>query len=138
MGLETIYDMLTSTEKLGLVIDRVLENQEGENPIDTSYFHMELDQITHNVPNKETSILEDISMKINAKSRILIKGESGSGKSSLLKIIAGIEQTEYGYIYVNGLSLKSLDINQYRADLGVSLAEESLFEGTLINNLTFV
>jgi len=42
-----------------------------------------------------------------------------------------------GYIYVNNLSIESLFINEYRASLGLSLAEETPFEGTIRENITF-
>lgn len=137
LGLETLYDMLTSIEKLGQVVDKPLEPQEGEKINFSEGIYLELDHVTYNVSNREQSILKDVSLQINPNSRILIQGDSGSGKSSLLRIISGIISPSTGKVYVNGFSIEWLNINHYRSHLGLSLSEEFPFEGTLRENLTF-
>lgn len=137
LGLETLYDMLTSIEKLGQVVDKPLEPQEGEKINFSEGIYLELDHVTYNVSNREQSILKDVSLQINPNSRILIQGDSGSGKSSLLRIISGIISPSTGKVYVNGFSIEGLNINHYRSHLGLSLSEEFPFEGTLRENLTF-
>ncbi len=137
IGLETLYDMLTSIEKLGQVVDKPLENQDGEKVNFENGIDLELDTVTYKVSNREKSILEDISLKIKPKSRIIVQGESGSGKSSLLRILSGIITPTNGNMYINDLSIKGIHINHYRAHLGLSLSEEFPFEGTLRENLTF-
>lgn len=137
LGLESFYDVLTSIEKIGQIVDKDLEKQEGEQPLFKDGLQIELDNISYKVPNREKPILENISLKINQKSRILVNGESGSGKSTLFRIILGITEATSGNVYVNNLSLSSLYLNNYRAQLGMSLLEESPFEGTIKENLTF-
>ena len=137
LGLETLYDMLTSIEKLGIVVDKPLESQYGEKTNFDEGIHLELENITYNVSNREKPILQDISLQIIPNSKIIIQGESGSGKSSLLRILSGIITPTSGNMYVNELSIKGLHINHYRAHLGLSLSEEFPFEGTLRENLTF-
>ncbi|APD08093.1 alpha-hemolysin translocation ATP-binding protein HlyB [Flavobacteriaceae bacterium UJ101] len=137
LSLESFYDVLTSIEKLGQVIDKKLEPQVKE----TADFHrsmnIELESVSYEVPEKEKAILHNISMNINEQSRILIEGESASGKSSLLRLISGIVEPTKGRIYINDLPLSSLCLNHYRSYLGMSLSEESPFEGTIKENLTF-
>lgn len=137
LGLETLYDMLTSIEKLGQVVDKPLESQEGEKIDFEDGMTIELNEVNYEVENREKAILKDISFKIEPDSRILIQGESGSGKSSLLRIIAGVIRQTSGNIYVNGLSIRGIHKNHYRAHLGLSLSEEFPFEGTLRENMTF-
>ena len=136
-GLESLYDMLTSIEKLGQVMDKPLENQEGEELNYEQGINIELDNLTYKVPERQNPILENISLHLKPNSRILIQGEGDSGKSSLLRIIAGLINPINGNIYVNGLSIKALKLNDYRAHLGLSLSEETPFEATLKENLTF-
>jgi ABC-type bacteriocin/lantibiotic exporter with double-glycine peptidase domain len=138
LGLESIYDVLTSLEKLGQVVDKELEPQEGERPFRSGEgFTLELDHVNYHVPDGSKKILDDISLTITPSCKILIQGSSGSGKSTLLRLIAGILEPTSGNIYVNNVSLKGLHINDYRSYLGQSLAEESPFEGTLEDNITF-
>ena len=137
LGLESFYDVLTSIEKIGQIVDKDLENQDGERPIFKDGIDIELDHVSYFVPDKEKPILEDVSLKINKKSRILVNGESGSGKSTLFKIILGITEPTSGNVYVNNLSINSLLLNHYRSQLGMSLSEETPFDGTIRENLTF-
>ena len=138
LGLETFYDVLTSIEKLGKVVDKELEPQDGDIlDFDAKDFNLEFENIYYEVPEKETPILKDINLKINYKDRILVNGTNGSGKTSLLKLISGIIKPTRGNVFVNNNSLSGINLNHYRAHLGQTLEEETPFEGTLYQNLTF-
>lgn len=137
LGLETLYDMLTSIEKLGSIFEIPLELQDGETPNFDKGIFIELDAIKYEVANKSKPILVNISLNINPKSRIIIQGESGSGKSSLLRVLSGIIKPTSGAMIINGFDAKGVNINHYRGHLGLSLSEEFPFEGTLRENLTY-
>ena len=137
VGLESFYDVLTSIEKIGQVVDKDLESQDGEKPIFKSGLTVELDDVSYEVTNRKKPIIKNVSFKIEPKSRILIVGESGAGKSSLLRLISGVIEPTAGNIYVNNLALGSLNLNHYRSQLGLSLSEETPFEGSIRENLIF-
>ena len=136
-GLESFYDVLTSIEKLGQIVDKELESQEGSKSTFKNGIHIELDAISYKVKNRKKAIIQNISLELSPKSRLLIQGESGSGKSSLLRLISGINSPTSGNIYINNLSLSSLHLNHYRSNLGLSLSDETPFEGSIRENLTF-
>ena len=136
IGLESFYDVLTSLEKMGQVVDKRLENQTGEKPFsDTEKLTIELENVAYKGFNGK-NIINDIDLTIKPGDRILLRGPNGAGKSNLLKLIAGLVKPSSGEIYINGHSIKSLNINHYRSLLGQSLSEESPFEGTLLDNIT--
>ncbi|AYN67390.1 ATP-binding cassette domain-containing protein [Euzebyella marina] len=136
-GLETFYDLLTSLEKMGQVVDKDLEDQDGDQPINPAEdMTVELDNVSLSVSGGKT-ILEDMSLKIEPHSSIMITGPNGAGKSTLLRMIAGITEPTGGNIYVNDISLNGVNYNHYRALLGQSLTEETPFEGTIWENITF-
>ncbi|MBT8188699.1 MAG: ATP-binding cassette domain-containing protein, partial [Croceitalea sp.] len=138
LGLETFYDLLTSLEKLGQVVDKDLESQTGEKPFKENHgFNVELENLVYKVPDREKKIIDNLSLKITPNCSILINGPSGSGKSTLLRLIAGILEPDEGSIFVNDVSLKGINLNYYRSHLGQSLTEETPFEGTILNNITF-
>jgi len=137
MGLENFYDLLTSLEKLGEVVDKKLEPIGGDKSFaENQSLEIELKNIGFKSP-EGIEILKDINLTILPGDKILLEGMNGSGKSILLKIIAGLIEPDSGTIYVNGISLKNIDLNFYHSLLGQSLTEESLFEGTILENLTF-
>ncbi len=138
LGLESFYDVLTSMEKLGEVVDRDLEPQKGDLiDYNDGNFKVELEHVCYSVPDKMNPIVSDISMIIEPKDRIMIYGSNGSGKSTLLKLISGIIEPTKGTIYVNDIDLKGMKLNDYRSLIGQSLPEETPFEGTIRENLTF-
>ncbi|WP_396633123.1 peptidase domain-containing ABC transporter [Maribacter sp. R86514] len=138
LGLETFYDLLTSLEKMGQVVDKELEIQEGEKPfMENQAFTVELNDISYRVPQQKRQVISDLSLTITPNCTILLRGNSGSGKNTLLRIIAGIIEPDSGGVYINGVSLRGMNLNYYRSHLGQSLPEESPFEGTILHNITF-
>lgn len=136
-GLETFYDLLTSLEKLGQVVDKDLEPQDGEMPIsEEEPLIVELERVSFNTPEGK-NILDNISLKILPENTLLLVGANGSGKSTLLRLIAGIIEPTEGDVYVNNTSLKGIKPNHYRSFIGQSLTEETPFEGTILENVTF-
>jgi len=137
-GLETFYDLLTSLEKLGQVVDKELEPQGGEKPFsEDEELIIEVNKVSYDVPGQNKKILDDVSIKLTPNCSVLLKGNIGSGKSTLLRIIAGIIEPSSGGVYVNNAPLQRIHLNYYRAYIGQSLPDESPFEGTLLNNITF-
>lgn len=137
VGLESFYDVLTSIEKIGQVVDKELESQEGEKPLFKNGLTVELDSVSYTVEDRKKPIINNVSFILEPKSRILVQGESGAGKSSLLRLLAGVIEPTDGNIYINNLSLNSLHLNHYRSQLGLSLSDETPFEGSIRNNLVF-
>lgn len=136
LGFESFYDVLTSLEKLGQVVDKELEPQGGEKP-SLQEMNIELDNVSYSVPEKDNPILSNISLNINHKDTVIINGLSGSGKTSLLKLIAGVIEPTVGNIFVNDTKLKNIHLNHYRGVVGQTLAEDTPFEGTILENITF-
>lgn len=137
IGLESFYDVLTSLEKLGQVVDKELESQNGEMPDFSENLTLELQDVGYSVADRNTPILSDISLTIKPETRLMVQGDSGSGKSSLLRIIAGLIEPSSGHMFANQFSIESLYLNNYRKHLGLSLAMEAPFEGTIRENITF-
>ena len=138
LGLENFYDLLTALEKIGQVVDKELEPQDLATPFnDDTALTLELNKISYIDNRDNISILKDISFTLKPGEHLLINGPNGSGKSTLLKIIAGILEPSGGDLYVNNKSLKGINLNHYRALLGQSFPDETPFEGTLLENLTF-
>ncbi len=131
-GLESIYDVLTSLEKIGQVVDKELEPQEGDLILEEETpLIVELKDVSYK------GIIKDVSLILEPGQNYIIQGLQGSGKTTLLRLIAGIFEPSSGDIFINDRSLKSIHLNHYRSYVGQSLNEESPFEGTLKENITF-
>ncbi len=138
VSLETMYDVLTSLEKIGQVVDKDLESQSGEKPFKNSEcFKINLENVCYTTPKRDYPILSDISFDVEPNSSLLIQGANGAGKSTLLRIIAGVLEPSKGDIYINDVSLKGIYLNHYRSQIGHSISSETPFEGTILDNITF-
>ena len=137
VSLETLYDMLTAIEKLGQVVDFKLESQEGKTPEFKTPFRLELDDVWYSVEGREEPVLSNISFCVEPKEVVLLRGVSGSGKSSLMRVLAGVNTPTSGSVFIDNTNLKAIQLNHFRTHLGLSLSDEVPFEGTLRENLTF-
>ena len=136
-GLETFYDVLTSLEKIGQIVDKELEPQSGVDPFEINRdLEVEVENLSY-VSEEKYTILSDVNFKIESKDRILLDGASGSGKTTLLKLLSGLISPSSGTLYVNDTSMKGIWPNKYRSKIGQVLPEQHPFEGTILENITF-
>ncbi len=136
-GLETFYDVLTSLEKIGQVVDKKLEAQEGIDPFETPQpLKVELEDVDYTTSDG-ISILKNINITIGQQDRLLLDGTSGSGKTTLLKLLSGLLLPTQGSLYINNFSIKGIWPNRYRRKIGQVLPEQAPFEGTILENITF-
>jgi phospholipid/cholesterol/gamma-HCH transport system ATP-binding protein len=83
----------------------------------------------------EKVVLQDISFELKSGHTMIILGASGSGKSTILKIITGLLRADSGAIIVNGARVDQLseqDLMAVRADLGMIFQEGALFDSLTV------
>lgn len=138
LGLETFYDVLTSVEKIGQVSDLELEEYENTKN-DTCYTSilLETENIKFKFPDSENEILSSINLKINQGEKIIINGENGSGKTTLIRLLSGLLEPTSGSFYINDDTFRKINLKQYRSQIGSIIHGETLFEGTILENITF-
>lgn len=84
----------------------------------------------------DKKVLRGISLHFEAGKKYLLAGESGCGKSSLLKLLAGIEQNYQGTILIDGINLRSINRAEWYKRIAAGLQDSVLFHDTLYNNMT--
>lgn len=138
LGLENIYDVITSTEKIGQVTDIPLDEDSPNKPLKKEDdFNLELNNLSVEYPNSERKVLDGINLKINQGDKILIDGPSGSGKTTLLKVIAGLVIRCQGQLLVNDINSLNINNKHYRSFIGFVLPNNTPFDGTIRENITF-
>ena len=139
LSLETVYDTLTATEKLGLIMDMDLERASGKvNALseEMSGLSYVFKNVTYNSRDNAAPILNQIDLEIRGGEKIIITGESGAGKSTLLQIMAGLIEDFQGNVIVNKLPIDTLSLEKLRSLIGESLSRQSVFHGTIRENIT--
>jgi ABC-type bacteriocin/lantibiotic exporter with double-glycine peptidase domain len=139
MGMETIFDLLTAVEKIGLVTDLPLEDEGG---LDFKEVHcpdgmgIHINDLTYILGSHQYKVLDKINLDIKAGERICIAGASASGKSTLLRIIMGWYDGFEGTISYNDIPRKNINIASLRSYIGDHVSEEHLFHGTIAENIS--
>ncbi|MDY3902171.1 ABC transporter ATP-binding protein [Peptoniphilus sp.] len=105
----------------------VSEVKNGEIVFDNVYFSYSGDL--------DKSVLENINLKINSGDYVGIIGPTGSGKSTLISLIARLFDTTSGEVYVGGKNVRNYDLVALRDQVSVVLQKNQLFTGTLRENL---
>jgi ABC-type bacteriocin/lantibiotic exporter with double-glycine peptidase domain len=80
-------------------------------------------------------VLDNVSLRIAQGEYVAIVGPSGSGKSSLFRLLLGFERPESGAVFLDGKALETLDISAVRRQLGVVLQNGRLATGSLYDNI---
>lgn len=82
-------------------------------------------------------VLNGVSFHAPAGATTALVGSSGSGKSTILSLVLNFIQPTSGIIRVDGRDLQSLRLRDYRAQLGVVLQDNFLFDGSILDNIRF-
>ena len=86
---------------------------------------------------EETPVLRDVSFEAEPGTVIALVGSSGSGKSTLAGLAATFLTPDQGRVTVDGIDLREVQLASYRAQLGLVLQDDFLFDGTIRENLLF-
>jgi ATP-binding cassette subfamily B protein len=93
------------------------------------------DKVTFSYPGTKTRALDEMSFKIPAGSTVGLVGRSGSGKSTITRLLQGINREYEGYIKIDGNDLRSINLTHLRRSFGVVLQDNFLFRGTVKDNV---
>ena len=81
-------------------------------------------------------ILDDLSIKIKAGEYVAIVGETGCGKSTLVRLLLGFEKPRKGAVFYDGKDINSLDLRSLRRHIGVVMQNGKLLMGSIFENIT--
>lgn len=81
------------------------------------------------------NVLDDLSLSIDQGEYLAIVGKTGSGKSTIFKLLLGFERSQSGAVYYDGEDITNLDIRSLRSRFGVVLQNASLFPGDIFYNI---
>ncbi len=82
-------------------------------------------------------VLQDVSFRASPGTVTALVGSSGSGKSTIIGLVAAFHVPQAGRILVDGVDLATVRLDSYRTRLGVVLQESFLFDGTIRENVAF-
>lgn len=87
--------------------------------------------------NQRKPILQYFSLTLQAGKTTAIVGATGSGKSTLVKLIMRLYEVQYGQIYLDGIELTTLNLKDLRRAIGLVSQDVFLFHGTVAENIAY-
>ncbi len=84
---------------------------------------------------EDEPIINDLSFKIRPGDHVALVGPTGSGKTTLIRLLCRLYEPQKGNIYIDGQNIKSIPIDSLRKQLGVVLQDTFLFSGNVADNL---
>ncbi|MEF8752945.1 MAG: type I secretion system permease/ATPase [Accumulibacter sp.] len=113
-----------------------------ERPDATAFVHrpelsgeIEFRDVSFSYPEQGEAALRNVSLRIVPGERVVIIGRTGSGKSTLQKLMLGLYQPGSGVVRIDGIDLRQLDPADLRRNIGCVGQDATLFYGTLRENI---
>jgi len=98
---------------------------------------IELRDVAFGYNPEDDPVLQDINLVLEAGALTAVVGQSGAGKSSLLRLVCRLEEPVEGHLLYDGITCGEISIPDVRRQIAVVWQDTSLFKGTIWENLTF-
>ena len=139
--LEQLVEFSMSRVHLERLTEIISEDPEQE---PSEYFQYKPEDITLELANvgyrfgeDKELIFNDVSVSVSSGQRIMIFGPSGTGKTTLLKVLSGVYPPSTGIVRLNGTDVQAAGLRYLRSNVAAVLQSDYLFKGSVIDNITF-
>ena len=124
---EKVFDVLDTKPTIQDKIDSIsLDSFNGEIEFKNVWFNY--------IPNEW--VLKNVSFKLNKDETIALVGPTGSGKSTILKLIVRDYEVQKGNIYIDGIDIRDINRRSLRKFIGQMMQDVFLFSGTIEQNIS--
>lgn len=136
LNLDKVYDVLTALEKLGKVTGSELEKEGSvELPTKTTGVAIKFEQVNFTYADGN-HVLRELSFEIKPGKHIAIMGDSGAGKSTVLRLLTGAFNDFEGNVLIDEIPVGNYTLSSLRSQTGILLSLQDIFKGSLLENIT--
>ena len=137
---------VVSIERIEEVLNVTSEIKDKEELKDNSYYEdilkqnpisLTFDNVCFRYKGAEKQILKNISFSVKAGERFAIVGATGSGKSTIAKVLLRLNDIESGKILINGVNTQDLPLNCLRNQISYTPQKAYIFSGKIKDNFRF-
>ncbi len=124
---------------------RLLELMNEETEIDENIGGIEkvingeitFENVTFTYPESEKPVIKNLSFKVSPGQTIAIVGTTGSGKTTLTKLISRLYDVNEGRILIDGIDIREFSLDSIRSQISFIEQDVFLFSDTIFNNISF-
>ena len=133
-----ITEAIAGLERTREVLDETPENEDPERTVTLPEVRGDVafEDVTFAYETDKT-VLHDISFHARPGTVTALVGSSGSGKSTIIGLVAAFHSPNTGKVLVDGVDLSTVRLESYRTQLGMVLQDSFLFDGTIRENVAF-
>ncbi len=132
----TIADIKPVLEMVKPIIETVPEVSEGKQVLTRLTGAIELNNVSFRYRENMPNVVDNLSLKIRPGQYVALVGETGCGKSTLMRIMLGFETPQKGAVYYDGKDLAGIDLKSLRRRIGTVMQDGKLFQGDIFSNIT--
>ncbi|MBM80960.1 MAG: ABC transporter ATP-binding protein [Planctomycetaceae bacterium] len=130
-GLDRVLDLLAESRETP-VNSSAIQVRAG-----TTHGALSFDSVTFRYPGSSNVALEDVNLNIRSGETVALVGPSGAGKTTLCNLVARFYDPDEGTVCLDGTDLRELDVESFRRLLGVVEQDVFLFDGSVIDNISY-
>ena len=134
----TLFRAMASGERIFQAIDWDESTKEPKHPVplpESVHGELEFRHLNFGYYHGEP-VLKDVSFKVNAGEKLAVVGPTGSGKSTLIRLLARFYDFDDDMVFLDGVDVNRIASADLRARIGIVLQDFHIFSGTVIDNLT--
>ena len=133
-AVERISELLEKKIEIYDQVDQKVENKNLINSNKTVFGEVLFENVSF-FYREDEPIINDLSFKIKAGEHVALVGPTGSGKTTLIRLLCRLYEPQKGNIYIDGQNIRNISIQSLRKQLGVVLQDTFLFSGNVSDNL---
>jgi len=134
-AIESVLSIVPVHERVVPILDTIPEGSDRNRHPGELNGAIEVSHLNFRYQTDAPLVLRDVSFAVRAGEFIAIVGPSGSGKSSLFRLLLGFEKPEAGAIYYDAQDLSGLDVMAVRQQMGVVIQNARVASGSIFDNI---
>jgi ATP-binding cassette subfamily B protein len=127
---------MASTTRVLDLVDTEIGIIEGHEELNNVQGNIQFNNIKFTYPERE-SVLDDISFNIKAGETVGLVGSTGSGKTTITRLLMRFHDPLSGNLEIDGINIKDLKLNSLRSSISLVSQNTTLFPGTVRENIAY-
>lgn len=138
MVVSSLLETYAAAERLFNLEDTIPEVIESENPVDIDKIDtVEFCDVTFAYTENGKEVLKNLNLTVKATDKIGIVGESGIGKSTIIRLLLRFWEPKSGKIMINGEDIRNISLHSLRKKIALLEQDTFIFNDTIAGNIAF-
>ncbi len=136
---DTLQAAMASVERLTGLLDTPVEVQDAPNAVEFPPIRgdVRFENVSFHYSDDPTLVLENVNLQVRPGETVALVGQTGAGKTTIVKLVARFHDPTVGRVLVDGYDLRQVTQASLRRQMGIVLQDPFLFNGTVRENIRF-